>query len=80
MRWRPCDGANFATDPRASGRRAEPGLRDCETRVGVFTLADYRGKNVVLGWTNPECPFVRKHCGKPVVVAGSVPYGCSVKH
>ncbi|MEP7181461.1 MAG: thioredoxin family protein [Betaproteobacteria bacterium] len=24
-------------------------------------LADYRGKYVVLEWTNPECPFVRKH-------------------
>jgi peroxiredoxin len=24
-------------------------------------LADYRGKHVVLEWTNPECPFVRKH-------------------
>ncbi|MFO1308772.1 MAG: thioredoxin family protein [Burkholderiales bacterium] len=24
-------------------------------------LADYRGKFVVLEWTNPECPFVRKH-------------------
>ena len=24
-------------------------------------LADYRGRFVVLEWTNPECPFVRKH-------------------
>jgi peroxiredoxin len=24
-------------------------------------IADYRGKFVVLEWTNPECPFVRKH-------------------
>jgi hypothetical protein len=24
-------------------------------------LADYRGKIVVLEWTNPECPIVRKH-------------------
>ncbi len=24
-------------------------------------LSDYRGKYVVLEWTNPECPFVRKH-------------------
>ncbi len=24
-------------------------------------LADYKGKFVVLEWTNPECPFVRKH-------------------
>ena len=26
-------------------------------------LSDYRGKFVVLEWTNPECPFVRKHYG-----------------
>jgi peroxiredoxin len=24
-------------------------------------LADFRGKHVVLEWTNPECPFVQKH-------------------
>jgi peroxiredoxin len=25
------------------------------------SLADYRGKTVVLEWTNAECPFVKKH-------------------
>ncbi|TDR94819.1 redoxin domain-containing protein [Enterovirga rhinocerotis] len=25
------------------------------------SLADYKGKTVVLEWTNDECPFVRKH-------------------
>ena len=24
-------------------------------------LSDFRGRNVVLEWTNPGCPFVRKH-------------------
>jgi peroxiredoxin len=24
-------------------------------------LSDYRGKFVVLEWTNPECPYVRRH-------------------
>lgn len=24
-------------------------------------LGDYRGKYVVLEWTNPGCPYVRKH-------------------
>ncbi|MBA3771417.1 MAG: thioredoxin family protein [Ramlibacter sp.] len=24
-------------------------------------LSDYRGKHVVLEWTNPGCPYVRKH-------------------
>lgn len=27
------------------------------------SLADYRGKVVVLEWNNPGCPFVRKHYG-----------------
>jgi peroxiredoxin len=25
------------------------------------SLADYRGRTVVLEWVNPECPYVRKH-------------------
>jgi hypothetical protein len=27
----------------------------------VRRLSDYRGKTVVLEWTNPECPIVQKH-------------------
>lgn len=27
------------------------------------SLAQYQGKIVVLEWTNPDCPFVRKHYG-----------------
>lgn len=26
-----------------------------------YTLSDYQGKFVVLEWTNPDCPFVKKH-------------------
>ncbi|MBC7918774.1 MAG: thioredoxin family protein [Rhodoferax sp.] len=26
-------------------------------------LSDFKGKHVVLEWTNPACPFVRKHYG-----------------
>jgi hypothetical protein len=25
------------------------------------SLADYKGKHVVLEWVNPGCPYVRKH-------------------
>ncbi len=32
-----------------------------DTRGKVHRLADYRGKIVVLEWTNHDCPFVRKH-------------------
>ncbi len=27
----------------------------------THSLADYKGKTVVLEWTNAECPFVKKH-------------------
>ena len=29
----------------------------------VHSLADYKGKYVVLEWTNYDCPFVKKHYG-----------------
>ena len=29
----------------------------------THALADYKGKYVVLEWTNHECPFVKKHYG-----------------
>ena len=32
-----------------------------DTHGKPVKLSDYRGKYVVLEWTNPECPFVRKH-------------------
>lgn len=27
----------------------------------THTLSEFKGKNVVIEWYNPECPFVRKH-------------------
>ena len=32
-----------------------------DTAGRTVKLSDYSGKFVVLEWTNPECPFVRKH-------------------
>ena len=29
----------------------------------AHSLSDFRGKTVVLEWTNAECPFVKKHYG-----------------
>ncbi len=40
---------------------AAPGFTITDTAGKAVRLADYRGKFVVLEWTNPECPFVRKH-------------------
>ncbi|MEO8305297.1 MAG: thioredoxin family protein [Betaproteobacteria bacterium] len=38
-----------------------PDFTIVDTAGKPVKLADYRGKFVVLEWTNPECPFVRKH-------------------
>jgi hypothetical protein len=40
---------------------AAPGFTITDTSGKPVALADYKGKYVVLEWTNPECPFVRKH-------------------
>ena len=49
--------AAFAQSPGA----AAPAFTLAYTTGNAVRLADYRGKYVVLEWTNPECPFVRKH-------------------
>jgi hypothetical protein len=40
---------------------AAPGFSITDATGKTVQLADYKGKFVVLEWTNPECPFVRKH-------------------
>jgi AhpC/TSA family len=40
-----------------------PDFTLADTSGKTVRLADFRGKYVVLEWTNPECPFVRKHYG-----------------
>ncbi|MET4699451.1 peroxiredoxin [Constrictibacter sp. MBR-5] len=38
-----------------------PDFQAVDTNGKPVKLSDYRGKTVVLEWTNHECPFVRKH-------------------
>lgn len=38
-----------------------PAFKAVDTAGKAHTLADYKGKVVVLEWVNPGCPFVRKH-------------------
>ena len=40
-----------------------PGFEGLDTSGKLQRLADYRGKTVVLEWTNHDCPYVRKHYG-----------------
>ncbi len=38
-----------------------PQFSAVDTAGKAVSLADFKGKYVVLEWTNPECPFVQKH-------------------
>jgi peroxiredoxin len=38
-----------------------PGFTAPATSGSPVSLADYRGKLVILEWTNHDCPYVRKH-------------------
>ncbi|RYY89396.1 MAG: thioredoxin family protein [Comamonadaceae bacterium] len=53
----------FATAVAAAPSVGQPApeiaLKDASGRT--VKLSDYRGKYVVLEWTNPGCPYVRKH-------------------
>ncbi len=40
-----------------------PDFEGVDTRGKTHRLADYRGKALVLEWTNHDCPYVRKHYG-----------------
>jgi AhpC/TSA family len=40
-----------------------PAFTGTDTSGQKVSLDQYRGKTVVLEWTNPECPFVQKHYG-----------------
>ena len=57
--------ALYACSSSASLRVGElaPDFEGVDTQGTTHRLADYRGKTVVLEWTNHDCPFVRKHYG-----------------
>jgi len=38
-----------------------PNFALTDSNGAAHSLADYKGKIVVLEWNNPECPFVKKH-------------------
>jgi peroxiredoxin len=41
--------------------RPAPEFSAPDSRGQIHRLADYRGKTVILEWTNHDCPYVRKH-------------------
>jgi peroxiredoxin len=57
-------GSTLAPSPaRAAAKVGDPapGFSTTSSAGAPVALADYRGKVVVLEWTNHECPYVRKH-------------------
>jgi peroxiredoxin len=40
-----------------------PAFTATDTQGRPVSLADYKGKTVVLEWVNPGCPYVQKHYG-----------------
>jgi peroxiredoxin len=53
-------GARAAGDDPQIGRPA-PDFSATDSQGKVRRLADFRGKTVVLEWTNADCPYTRKH-------------------
>src|SRR5580658_10918731 len=49
-----------AADDLQVGQPA-PDFSTLDSQGNVRHLADYRGKVVVLEWTNADCPYTRKH-------------------
>jgi hypothetical protein len=55
-----CCAASAETDAPAIGRAA-PEFSAIDSQGHTRQLSDFRGKAVVLEWTNADCPFTRKH-------------------
>jgi hypothetical protein len=45
----------------ATAGQAAPNFTLTDAQGKAVQLADFKGKYVVLEWTNPQCPFVRNH-------------------
>jgi peroxiredoxin len=58
-------GAGFVTAAKAdvAPGKSAPEFAAVDSQGKTVKLSDYRGKVVVLEWTNNGCPYVRKHYG-----------------
>ena len=57
LAWALAAGTAMAQTPGAGA----PEFSLTDTNGNAVKLSDFRGKFVVLEWTNPDCPFVQKH-------------------
>ena len=60
-RREPAGHSQHAYEPAAESGQKAPDFTLTDHAGKTHTLSDYRGKIVVLEWTNPECPFVVRH-------------------
>ena len=51
------------TSPQARLGAPAPNFMLIDSNGNSVSLVDFKGKTVVLEWTNHECPYVRKHYG-----------------
>ncbi len=56
-------GANEAAAAKPEIGQPAPAFTGKTATGGDLDLTKYRGKTVVLEWTNHDCPYVRKHYG-----------------
>ncbi len=56
-------GLNASAYATATVGEPAPEFAGTDTQGKQHRLSDYRGKTVVLEWTNHDCPYVRKHYG-----------------
>jgi peroxiredoxin len=56
-------GTAFATGGGPLVGSPAPNFTATDSNGKTVSLADFKGKTVVLEWTNNGCPFVRKHYG-----------------
>lgn len=60
-RHEPAGHSHHGDESAAESSQKAPDFTLTDHAGKTHTLSDYRGKTVVLEWTNPECPFVVRH-------------------
>lgn len=56
-----CFTASFGANALPVPEKPAPDFTGVTTAGETISLAEFRGRNVVLEWTNHECPYVKKH-------------------
>ena len=56
-------GPALASQPVATVGQPAPAFTAVDASGKTVSLADFKGRHVVLEWVNPGCPYVQKHYG-----------------